>query len=299
MKKLIITLFLSILLTASQANNAPILPKNVKAHKIPQEEIDRINKFLNSKEIAIYKQKIKKIINSKSYQTNRTKAFAQVKRSLNIPVTQDQSISGHRFYLFVSSTIPEKNLRSYARQLAQIPNAKLVLRGFIGGAKKMAPTLKFIKKSSKKNPFCSKGINCPTHKIDFIIDPVLFQRYNIKKVPTLVFVENLTGSNNCSEGNTNLTTATGIHQFTGLAPISHMLTELEKSTNSPTLKQIIRSSEEFATLPKSNRNEELATLPKSNRSNEELATLPKINRSSSREGFVTLPKSNLQIRSNK
>jgi hypothetical protein len=78
-----------------------------------------------------------------------------------------------------------------------------------------------------------------------------------------------------------------------------MLTELEKSTNSPTLKQIIRSSEEFATLPKSNRNEELATLPKSNRSNEELATLPKINRSSSREGFVTLPKSNLQIRSNK
>lgn len=148
-----------------------------------------------------------------------------------------QAVSGHRLYLFVSSSIPKAKMRAYARQLQKYKNAQMIMRGFMGGGKKMQPTMSYIKSIITKADHCN-GVHCPTYKIQFNIDPVLFQRYNITKVPTLVYVDNLSGAGYCSEGNGDIVSAKGVHRFVGLAPLKYMISELAQTTQLPKLRQL-------------------------------------------------------------
>jgi hypothetical protein len=63
----------------------------------------------------------------------------------------------------------------------------MIMRGFIGGGKKMQPTMAYIKSIITKDAHCNRGVACKTYKTKFNIDPVLFQRYQITQVPTLVY----------------------------------------------------------------------------------------------------------------
>jgi hypothetical protein len=53
----------------------------------------------------------------------------------------------------------------------------------------------------------------PMNKTKFNIDPVLFQRYQITQVPTLVYVDDISGGGYCSEGNTKIVNTKGVHKF--------------------------------------------------------------------------------------
>lgn len=171
---------------------------------------------------------------------------AQLIRSFNKDHDKDhdtkkkekQMVSGHRLYLFVSSSMPIDKMRVYAKQLQKYPNAQMIMRGFIGGARKMQPTMAYIKSIIVKNKDCNIGVACKTVKTKINIDPVLFQRYNITKVPTLVYVDELSGASYCSEGNTDIVNATGVHKFSGLAPLKYMLSELSNETNISKLKTL-------------------------------------------------------------
>ncbi len=98
-----------------------------------------------------------------------------------------------RLYLFISSSLPETTLRNYVAALDRLkdPNITGVLNGFVGGAKYVAPTMRFIKNILVKSPGCEPmKESCDMYNANISIDPMLFTRYSITKVPAVVYVPN-------------------------------------------------------------------------------------------------------------
>lgn len=92
------------------------------------------------------------------------------------------------FYLFVSSSMPVETLRTYAADLARLksPRIVMVLRGFVGGARKIRPTASFIADVLKADADCDPGgEQCAMVDVPFIVDPLLFRRAGIGQVPAL------------------------------------------------------------------------------------------------------------------
>lgn len=196
----------------------------------------------SDKNIAKYhplvKSLVDKTINNKAWKFKQSQLIKGLNKDLDIEEQKNTEISGHRLYLFVSSSMPKNKMRQYVRQLPKYPNAQILIRGFIGGGKKMRPTMAYLKSIITKDENCS-GIHCKTYKTKFNIDPVLFQRYQISKVPALVYVDELSGASYCSEGNTNIVNARGVHKFVGLAPIKYMIQVLADKTKLAKLEQLL------------------------------------------------------------
>jgi type-F conjugative transfer system pilin assembly protein TrbC len=98
--------------------------------------------------------------------------------------------SDERLYIFVSSSVPKETIRNYVTFVASHidGNVVFVLRGGIGGLKRIGPTIAWIYDVIKKDKFC-EGINCEVYGVEFIIDPFLFRRYKVEKVPAVVYAK--------------------------------------------------------------------------------------------------------------
>jgi type-F conjugative transfer system pilin assembly protein TrbC len=102
--------------------------------------------------------------------------------------------SAERLYILVSSSVPLTTLRAYARDLDRLrhPHIAIVFRGFIGGMKKIKPTLDYIRTILAKNGICKQGDpECATYAATVQIDPLIFQRYGIEEVPAFVYARNV------------------------------------------------------------------------------------------------------------
>ena len=100
-----------------------------------------------------------------------------------------------RIYLFISSSVPIHTLRHYVQAVSAIrePNIRIVMRGFIGGAKFVKPTVAFLKDILFVDPECDPGEErCNTYSSQVIIDPLLFRRYHVERVPAFVYVPSIT-----------------------------------------------------------------------------------------------------------
>lgn len=102
--------------------------------------------------------------------------------------------ANERIYIFISSSVPGVTLKNYVKAVSYLKerNIRLVLRGFIGGARHVKPTLTFIKDLIFKDPSCNplRG-KCATYNAQVIIDPMLFTRYGINKVPAVVYASSV------------------------------------------------------------------------------------------------------------
>lgn len=95
-----------------------------------------------------------------------------------------------RIYLFVSSSVPMTTLRNYASDLSRLadPNISMVMRGMIGGMKYVRPTTEFVSKVIVKDANCKVfRERCDAHQVNFVIDPLLFRKYRITRVPAVVY----------------------------------------------------------------------------------------------------------------
>lgn len=96
-----------------------------------------------------------------------------------------------QLYLFISSSVPLTTLRNYAAVLDHAGTSQviMVLRGFVGGMKKIRPTLDFIGTILKKDPACDLAKEmCDSYQVNIQIDPLLFQRLAIHEVPALAYL---------------------------------------------------------------------------------------------------------------
>ena len=77
-------------------------------------------------------------------------------------------------YVFVSFSMNDESLRSYFREATHY-NAKLVMRGLVGG-------------SSERNRFALTKEKMEKARINVDINPVLFEQLNVSHVPAIVTV---------------------------------------------------------------------------------------------------------------
>lgn len=99
-----------------------------------------------------------------------------------------------RLLVAISSSLPEETIRAYARQLEGIPEAVLVLRGFIGGARSVTPTVEWIEKALRKKPSCK---DCGHYRVDIVVDPLAYQMLGIKRVPAMTFLPGVQDLRHC------------------------------------------------------------------------------------------------------
>jgi len=102
-------------------------------------------------------------------------------------------LSDHnRLFIFISSSMPASEIRSYVRQVAELndPDVQIVMRGFIGGVKYMKPTVKFYYNMIKKDPSCDNIAECEVYNVTFDVNPLPFRKYHVDRVPAFVFDPN-------------------------------------------------------------------------------------------------------------
>jgi type-F conjugative transfer system pilin assembly protein TrbC len=125
-----------------------------------------------------------------------TAIYSSKNRLLNQTLRPDE-----RLYVFISSSMPIQTLSNYAMFLEELfdERAVMVLRGCINGCRLVKPTMEFVQS------FLQYGLsedNKPLlRKVNVEIDPFLFKKYNITKVPAIVFAWDLALDNETmSEG---------------------------------------------------------------------------------------------------
>ncbi|MFN4220547.1 MAG: TrbC family F-type conjugative pilus assembly protein [bacterium] len=97
---------------------------------------------------------------------------------------------GEKIYVFVSSSMGEDVVKKYVKDSVLIfGEVYFVLRGGISGLTYLSPTAKWILNVLKVDNFCDIWQErCRLYNREFLIDPLLFRKFEIKKVPVVVYV---------------------------------------------------------------------------------------------------------------
>ena len=169
------------ILKSAQENSKKLKHKipDPKDFKLPPNTEDRIKNIMTSdrlkKEIARQKEEIFQLKET----PEQKEEFAQAMQK-----------KGDLYYLFISSSMPMNTIRNYIKDLdrKKEKNVQVVIRGFVGG--NMKKTAQFVTDAIIKNPNCTEH-PCDSYQVPIQIDPVVFQRVGIQKVPALA---RITGS---------------------------------------------------------------------------------------------------------
>jgi len=106
---------------------------------------------------------------------------------------------------------------------------------------KIAPTVNFVADVLKKDASCnlSSGQQCEMRAVNFIIDPLLFQRFAVQSVPAFVYVKGLSVSDpSTSEGFSSNIEAPGTFlKMSGDAGFGYVLAGFARETGSPKLEE--------------------------------------------------------------
>ncbi|WP_028895577.1 type-F conjugative transfer system pilin assembly protein TrbC [Syntrophorhabdus aromaticivorans] len=112
--------------------------------------------------------------------------------------------SRERIYLFISASVPVPTLRHYVKVISDLgePNIRIVIQGFVGGAKFLKPTMAFLKEILFTDPECNPSRErCKVYSSQVTVDPLLFRKYRIERVPAFVYAPSLSISDSqMSEG---------------------------------------------------------------------------------------------------
>ena len=141
--------------------------------------------------------RVNEIINSKSYQDRLNKYHGNVKQVLGLePLTdiapvsaEETNIIGDRLVLFVSSSMPIHVLRNYVNDVDKVGGV-MIFKGTIGGIDSFIPTVNFLRQLLAKDPNCTAA-SCDMRQVNISIDPDRFSHHGIKRVPALIFEENM------------------------------------------------------------------------------------------------------------
>jgi conjugal transfer pilus assembly protein TrbC len=159
-------------------------------------------------------------------------------------IKENAKLSPHeRIYLFISSSVPTGTLRNYMAGIdaAQDPNIIVVMRGFIGGMKYVRPTLEFTHALLKKNTSCNLPEQCELYAVNFEIDPLLFRRYGINRVPAVVYVPDIDVEDPAgSEGLEDNAKVSDYHLFYGDVSLDYAIERINEKARSSSLEDLAR-----------------------------------------------------------
>lgn len=150
-----------------------------------------------------------------------------------------------RVYLFVSSSMPLQTLRNYASSVARLHDSKvvMVMRGFVGGMTKIQPTIDFVSSVLKEDSSCAfTERECPMRMVNLVVDPLLFRRYGIERVPAVVFVRGVNSVDAAlSEGDVKNTNIAASYTVFGDASLEYILETIGRESGASLLKELLAS----------------------------------------------------------
>jgi hypothetical protein len=112
----------------------------------------------------------------------------------NEQIEVDKPTLAGRLVVAISSSMPEAMVREYARQLDGVPEGILVLRGFIGGARAVTPTVQWIERALRKHPADPDGGH---FRVEVVVDPIAYRMLGIDKVPAITFLPGVQDLRHC------------------------------------------------------------------------------------------------------
>lgn len=152
---------------------------------------------------------------------------------------ENPDYEGDRIFVFISKSVPEETLRNYIIDLEHLPQATAVLQGFVGGVKKMQPTIQFIGDLLKEDRDC-KMPDCEFKSANIVVDPIIFKRLKIDRVPAIAYIEDYERVGYCSEGLEDGARMDNVHIVYGDVTIKHALKFIDRKNPSDKLKSIIK-----------------------------------------------------------
>ena len=92
-------------------------------------------------------------------------------------------------YIFISSSMPDEVIKEYLASAEKvIGSVSFVLRGGVGGLTYLKPTVEWVVNLLKKDSSCNfLQEECEMYEREFLIDPFLFRKYEVKAVPCIVY----------------------------------------------------------------------------------------------------------------
>jgi len=150
--------------------------------------------------------------------------------------------SDERVYVFISSAMPLQTVRNYAASVARLgdPNVTLVMRGFVEGMTKIQPTIRFIASVLQRDASCNPADGeCEMLPAGLVVDPLLFRRYGIDRVPAVVYAHGVKSEDAAlSEGDASNTSISENHTVYGDAGLEYLIEQIWRETGVRTLKDL-------------------------------------------------------------
>ena len=148
-----------------------------------------------------------------------------------------------RVYVFVSSSIPMQTVRNYVASVARLgePRIVLVLRGFVDGMSRIQPTIRFVADALKRDPSCSPAeTECAMLPANLVVDPLLYRRYGIDRVPAVVFARGVKAGNvGLSEGDVKNAEIADSYTVYGDASLEYVLQVIGRESGSDSLSNLL------------------------------------------------------------
>ena len=219
----------SVLDRGGAASKDLVLPENIHAQAM-QKKAEEVNTFYNSEEFQAKLQQQTDRVLGGSMGAKASDYYPDLYEKMKpVHLAQDE-----RVYIFVSSSMPQSVLRTYAQDIAKLGDhrVQMVMRGFVGGVGKMVPTTTFVAGVLKKDASCTlkADAQCEMLSVNFLIDPLLFERYGINQVPAFVYVKGLSMNNpGGSEGfGSNVANPGKYLKIAGDASLGYVLTSFAR-----------------------------------------------------------------------
>lgn len=201
---------------------------------------EETRKEVNTKE---YKQKIQNykdyIFNDKdlNFDEKMGNYKQEIKKKDTVNYKNNYLRNDERIIIAISSSIPESTIKNYFKELENVNSDVLfVLNGFIGNnPKKIMPTIKYV------NELLNKDNGNEKDKFNFRIDvnPKLFAKYNIEKVPAIIYVENYNPFLEIQGNGLNENNDENVFISYGDSNISYVLEKINKDAKSENLNKFL------------------------------------------------------------
>ena len=158
----------------------------------------------------------------------------------NAVLSQGKLGPDERIYVFVSASMPLQTIRNYAASIAKYGDSRImmVLRGFVGGVGKIQPTIDLVGRVIQRDLSCNPAIDgeCEIFSVQFGVDPLLFRRYGIDRVPTVVYARGIKAQDaSLSEGDSNNADVTEHWSAFGDASLEYIIDQIQRESGSQSL----------------------------------------------------------------
>ena len=189
-------------------------------------------KVLENEEYILYDEKInwQQHLGKHKNRSNKIIRDLKEKGSVSSSVSSNKYLNqNEKIYIVISSSIPNHIIKNYFEMLQNVnSDVTFVLRGTIGGIKKMMPTLNWIKELLKKQ-------DNSHYEYNIIIEPRVTKKYNIEKVPAVLYIKDFDSTY------TNEDSDEKYYIYYGTVDVDYALEKINIDVKSEGLKKLLKS----------------------------------------------------------